>query len=135
MKGLPAFDGFDMKVPEPILFGNETTNARHFTNFSLQHSTGNSNAEIDGGLQQVVNLMNAMYFLGPKSSSCAKYWWLRNGSKDNHTSQTIMINLATSLENQGRNVNTWVFWDGGHCADEDPEGFINWIGEITGYRK
>ena len=47
MKGLPAFDDFNMKQPEPDLFGNKTTAARHFTNFSLQQSTGDKNAEID----------------------------------------------------------------------------------------
>lgn len=36
MKGLPAFDDFEMRSPETILFGNTSTNARHFTNFSLQ---------------------------------------------------------------------------------------------------
>jgi len=30
-------------------------------------------------------------------------------------------------------VNTWVFWDGGHCADDDPEGLIAWIGAVTGF--
>ena len=36
MKGMPAFDDFDKKQPEPNLFGNKTTDSRHFTNFSLQ---------------------------------------------------------------------------------------------------
>jgi hypothetical protein len=133
MKGLPAFDDFDMKQPEPELFGTRTTAARHFTNFSLQHSTGDKNAEIDGELKTVVNMMNAMYFIGQGNSGCAPQWWLRNGSSDNHTSQTVIVNLATSLENLKREVNAWVFWDGGHCADNDPEGLIRWIGTVTGY--
>ncbi len=135
MKGLPAFDDFNMKQPEPELFGNTTTAARHFTNFSLQQSTGDKNAEIDSELGTVVNMMNAMYFIGQGNSGCAPEWWLRNGSSDNHTSQTVMVNLATSLENLKREVNAWVFWDGGHCADDDPEGLILWIGSVTGYSK
>jgi hypothetical protein len=135
MKGLPAFDDFNMKQPEPELFGNTTTAARHFTNFSLQQSTGDMNAEIDSELKTVVNMMNAMYFIGQGNSGCAPEWWLRNGSSDNHTSQTVMVNLATSLENLNREVNAWVFWDGGHCADDDPEGLITWIGTVTGYSK
>ena len=51
MKSLPAFDDFDMKQAETILFGNKTTDARHFTNFSLRHATGNPNAKNDGDLQ------------------------------------------------------------------------------------
>jgi hypothetical protein len=135
MKGLPAFDDFDMKQPEPVLFGNKTTNARHFTNFSLKQSSGNKNAEIDAELIKQVNLMNAMYFVGQNNKGCAGYWWIRNGTSDNHTSQTVAVNLATSLENNTKNVNTWLFWNGGHCADDDPEGLIKWIGNITGFTK
>jgi hypothetical protein len=134
MKGLPAFDDFDMRAPEPGLFGNDTTNARHFTNFSLRHSSGDPSAEIDGDLEDVVNLMNPMYFLQRDDSDVAAHWWLRNGSSDNHTSQTVVVNLATILENRGKDVNAWMFWDGGHCADDDPEGLVEWIGDITGYR-
>ena len=135
MKGLPAFDDFNMKQPEPVLFGNKTTDARNFTNFSLRQRTGNKSAEIDGDLKMLVNMMNAMYFIKQKKSDCAGYWWLRNGTNDNHTSQTVMTNLAVSLENQNKEVNAWVFWDGGHCADNEPENFIAWIGNITGYTK
>jgi len=131
MKGLPAFDDFEMRQPEPNLFGNKTTDSRHFTNFSLRQATGDHNAEIDSEVKTLVNLMNAMYFTGQNNSGCAGYWWLRNGTSDNHTSQTVMVNLATSLENLDKDVNASVFWDGGHCADYDPEGFIRWIGEIT----
>jgi hypothetical protein len=135
MKGLPAFDDFDMKQPEPNEFGNKSTDARHFTNFSLQHVTGNNNAEIESDVKTLVNLMNAMYFISQNSSSCAKYWWLRQGSSDAHTSQTVLINLATSLENRDRDVNTFLYWDAGHGADEDAEDFIAWVGKVTGYIK
>ena len=71
MKGLPAFDDFDMKQPEPDLFGNTTTEARHFTSFSLQQSSVNRNAEIDSEVKTLVNMMNAMYFIGQNSDGCA----------------------------------------------------------------
>lgn len=131
MKGLPAFDDFDMKQPEPNLFGNKTTDARHFTNFSLRQSTGDQNAEIESEVKELVNMMNAMYFVVNNNPDCSNHWWLRNGSSDNHTSQTVMVNLATSLENLDKKVNAWLFWDGGHCADYDPEEFIEWIGIIS----
>ncbi len=133
MKGLPAFDDFDMRQPEPSLFGNTTTDARHFTNFSLRQSTGNMNAEIEGSLKKLVNMMNAMYFIGQNNSDCAQHWWIRHGTSDNHTSQTVIVNLATSLENRKKDVNTWLYWDAGHGADEDPEEFIAWIGKVTGF--
>jgi hypothetical protein len=133
MKDLPAFDDFELKQPETIEFGNKTTDARHFTNFSLQYTSGNKNTEIDNEVKTLVNLMNPMYFIGQNSSVCAGYWWLRNGTSDNHTSQTVMVNMATSLENRKKDVNALLFWDGGHCADNDPEGFIEWMGKVTGY--
>jgi BD-FAE len=133
MKGLPSFDGFDMQQPEPNLFGNSAIDSRHFTNFSLRYTTDNPNAEIDSDLKMVVNMMNAMYFINQKNKGCANYWWLRTGTSDNHTSQTVIGNLATSLENLNKQVNTLLFWDGGHCADPDPEGFVNWMSNITSY--
>jgi hypothetical protein len=135
MKGLPAFDDFGMKQPEPNLFGNKTTEARHFTSFSLRQSSGNKSAEIDSEVKTLVNMMNAMYFIGQNNSSCAKNWWLRQGTSDNHTSQTVIANLATSLENRNKAVNTFLYWDAKHGADEDPEDFIAWIGNVTGFSK
>ncbi len=130
MKGLPAFDDFAMRQPEPDLFGSKNTPARHFTNFSLRHSTNNQSAEIDKEVKTLVNLMNAMYFIRLNNDGCVRHWWLRQGSSDNHTSQTVIANLAASLENQDRDVNTLLYWDAGHGADEDAEEFIEWIGNI-----
>lgn len=135
MKGLPAFDDFGMRQPEPNLFGNTTTEARHFTSFSLQQSSANTTAEIDKEVKTLVNLMNAMYFIGQNRDGCVKNWWLRQGTSDNHTSQTVIVNLATSLENQGKVVNTFLYWDAGHGADQDAEDFIAWIGNVSGFSK
>jgi len=54
MKELPSFDDFDMKQAEPVLFGNESTDARHFTSFSLKHTTNNQYAEIDDDLKNIL---------------------------------------------------------------------------------
>lgn len=134
MKGLPAFDDFNCKQPEPNEFGNTTTDSRHFTNFSLQHSGENKNAILDSELQKLVGMMNAMYFMGQNNPGCTKHWWLRQGSSDNHTSQTVLANLAASMENQHKEVNMKLYWDAGHGADEDAEDFITWIGRVTGYQ-
>jgi hypothetical protein len=133
MKGLPAFDDFDKKQPEPSLFGNKTIDSRHFTNFSLRHSSGNNSDEIDSEVKTLVNLMNAMYFIGQDNNDCVKYWWLRQGTSDAHTSQTVIVNLTASLENRKKDVNTFLYWDAGHGADEDAEDCIAWIAKNTGY--
>lgn len=135
MKSLPAFDDFDMKQPETILFGNKISDARHFTSFSQRQTTGNQNAEIDDDLKTVVNMMNPMFFIGRNHNGRAKFWWLRQGTSDNHTSQTVIANLAASLENRNKDVNARLYWDRGHGADDDPEDFIAWIGKITAFAK
>lgn len=38
MKTAPAFDALDLESPENDLFGNETTNCRHFTEYSTAHT-------------------------------------------------------------------------------------------------
>ena len=133
MKGLPAFDDFEMKQPEPNVFGNKTTNARHFTDFSLRHAGGNADARVDDGLRTVVNLMNPMYFIGQDNRGLAGHWWIRMGTSDNHTSLTVVGNLAASLENRNKDVNAWLYWDAGHGADQDAEDFIAWVGTNTGF--
>jgi hypothetical protein len=131
MKGLPAFDDFDMKQPEPNLFGNRTIASRHFTNFSLRQASGDKNAKIDDDVRGLVNLMNPMHFILRNNAGCSEHWWLRQGTSDNHTSQTVMANLAASLENRNKDVNARLYWDAGHGADEDAEDFIAWIGALV----
>jgi hypothetical protein len=64
MKGFTAFDDFQMKQPELVLFGTSTSDARHLTNFPLRYDSGDPDAEIDAELSRVVHRMNAMYFIG-----------------------------------------------------------------------
>jgi hypothetical protein len=132
-KTLPAFDRFDLSAWENNLFGNSTTNARHFTNFSLQYASGDPNAEIDGELQTLVNMMNPMYFIQQNNTDCAQYWFIRTGTKDTDTAHIIFGNLATILENRGKDVNASLYWDGGHGVNQDPEAFVAWVSQITGY--
>jgi predicted esterase len=77
-------------------------------------------------------MMNPMHFIKRNNRDCAKYWWIRHGTSDNHTSLSVIINLAESLENRNKDVNTRLYWDAGHGADNDPEDFISWIGKIAG---
>lgn len=132
-KNVPAFDDFDLSQAEPILFGNETTNARHFTLFSLRYTAGDSSAELDSDLPQKISMMNPMYFIKRKNPARAKHWWIRVGTSDTDTSLTVVGNLAASLENLRDDVDALMYWDGGHGANEDAEDFITWIARVTGY--
>jgi hypothetical protein len=63
--------------------------------------------------------------------------------KDNFTVETKMVKTTTGEKKVTYHsymhipyvVNTSLYWDAGHGADQDPEEFIVWIGNITGYRK
>lgn len=133
-KNVASFDDFNLSSAENILFGNSTTNARHFTAFSAERNTASGgNTVIDDSLRNTINLMNPMYFMKMDNIKCADYWWIRQGSRDTDIPLTILSNLATSLENKGKNVNVSLYWDGVHGEDRDSEDFIKWIGNITGY--
>jgi len=134
IEDVPAFDAFSLDSRANKLFGNETTDARHFTNYSLRQTCGCPNAEIDDDLKTVVNLMNPMYFISQGNcSGCAEHWWIRHGTNDTNTALPVVINLATLLKNKGKDVNIRLYWDKKHMANDDPDDFIAWIGEITGY--
>jgi hypothetical protein len=133
MKNLPAFDDFDARQPEPNEFGTKTVDTRHFTNFSLRHSSGKADVQIDPDIPMLLDLMNPMYFIGRNNPGMAEHWWIRLGTSDAHTSLTVAANLAASLENRRKNVSALMYWDAGHGADLDAEDFIAWVGQITGF--
>lgn len=128
-KNAPAFDALDASAAENSLFGTKTINARHF-NAAVAQKT---NTTLDADIANLVNLMNPMYFIGQNNPGMAKYWWIRQGSSDTDTGLPVLANLATSLQNKGKDVNTALYWDAGHGADQDPEAMIAWMGKITGY--
>ena len=132
-KSAPAFDTLDLSAAENIEFGDSTTNARHFTNYSLQKSSGDSSATVSSDVQTVVNMMNPMYFLANGDSTSAQHWFLRVGTSDTDTSPVIVGNLAAALQNKDYSVDALMYWDAEHGANDDPANFIAWIAKVTGY--
>ena len=114
-KGLPAFDAFDLSTAECIEFGSTNINARHFTDFSLQYTSGNSSTNISSDMQILVDIMNPLHFIGLTNSGCAQHWWVRHGTRDTDTSHMIIINLVLGLENIGRNVEQLLREASGHA--------------------
>ena len=129
MKSVPAFDDFEKRMAEPDLFGTETTKSRHFTLYSLRHDPTETDTVLSKELQHMIHLMNPMDFIRNQNSDCAQHWWIRHGSCDKDTSLPIVVNLVTALENAGKHVNARLIWDGGHCADDDTEGFMRFVQE------
>lgn len=132
-KDAPAFDAFDLSAGENNLFGNETTDNRHFTLYSLRHATADETAELDADLPPVIDLMNPMHFLGQANPNRAKNWFLRVGTVDSDTSPVILANLAAAAESLGDGLDARMYWDAGHGANQDADTFMEWISTITGY--
>jgi hypothetical protein len=126
-KMIPAFDDLALSLAEPSLFGDKTTEARHFTEFSLREATGDPHAEVDSDVKTLVDLMNPQYFVNQDNAGCAGHWWLRRGTGESGISMTAITNLAVGLENQNKRVDMWFFWDAAHCIDMDSQGFLGWV--------
>jgi hypothetical protein len=124
-KGIPAFDTFDLHEAENGLFGDAKTDARHMTEFSLRHTSGNPSATLDPELQKAIDLMNPFTYV--KNKGCAKHWWIRHGTTESGISRAAMVNFSTALMNKGKDVDSKLYWEAMHCVDKDPEGFIEWI--------
>ena len=119
-KGAPAFDALDLSSGENSLFGNENTNARHFTTYA-------QGGDLEEGVEDAVTRMNPMGFILDRNPQRAQHWFLRVGAKDTDTSFSIVSNLASALSNAGDAVDTSYYWDAGHGANEDPDAFIAWV--------
>ena len=134
LKTAPAFDQLKLEAAENIEFGDESTNARHFTDFSLRQATGNKTAQVESDLPEKVNLMNPMYFLAQSNAGRARYWFLRAGAIETDTSLAILSNMAALLQGiGGDSVNSRLYWEAGHGANEDPAAFIAWMNNVTGH--
>ena len=125
-KSVPAFDGIDLRQPETQLFGAPGTNARHFTAFTQQLTTGNKQAVVDKELLKIAGMMNPMNFV-EVTQNCAQHWWLRNSSNNNEIPLTPMIQFATSLENNQKSVNCRLNWNSENCSDAQAEKLMLWV--------
>ncbi len=132
-KDLPAFDEFPLNNAETLVFGSATEAARHFTDFAHRKATGDPKAAVDAELKHICDIFNPMWHVLGGNPGTANYWWIRHGGVDGATSVPTVLNLATALENKGKDVNARIIWDGGHCEDDDPEGLLAWYCQVCDY--
>ena len=123
----PAFDGLDLGTGENNLFGNETLEARHFTQFGAENNTVAGAQSADPAL---VAMMNPLTYIGRKNSVPASYWRIRHGTKDRDTSLAVPAILALTLEDNGYNVDFALPWDRPHSGDYDLPELFGWIDTV-----
>ena len=126
-KSPPAFDALDLSTGENQLFGDSTTDKKHFTPYALKNST----TESQMADANIVKLMNPMSFIGKKNSHLPKYWRIRHGAKDSDTSAAISLILATALQNHHYTVDYALPWDKPHSGDYDLEELFDWAEKIS----
>lgn len=124
MKVTSAFDSRELSSGENNLFGSETINNRHFTNYGMQKSriAGSEMAPAS-----IIKMMNPMEYIGRSSASTARYWRIRHGANDRDTSIAIPALLALKLQNSGCKVDFALPWNTGHSGDYDLEELFAWI--------
>lgn len=121
MKELGSFDGRG----EMSLFGNETVDGRHFTEFGVKQD--DPNGVVEPEVQHLVKMMNPMYYVRNDHPGCSRHWYLCVGSKDPHTAHAVSTVFATLLENKGMDTSLTYLWDYGHNCEDDPVEMVDWI--------
>lgn len=140
LKTPPAFDQMGVLIPAPSpenkVFGNENGEAANFTVYSLRHRTKDPSANLGRDMDKRVYLMNPMNFIGSGKSTVAQNWFIRHGAKDRDTSFLVPVNLATKLENDGKDVNFFLPWNRPHSGDYNLDDLFDWIaGTLEGVSK
>ena len=132
LKTPPAFDAYgvlhDNPTPENKVFGDKEGNPSNFTDFSLRKRTGDPTATLSAALEERIELMNPMDFIGTgKECNIAKHWYIRHGAKDRDTSFLVPLNLATRLRNAGYDVDFALPWNRPHSGDYNLDDLFRWI--------
>ncbi len=127
MKSPPAFDALDLSSGENDLFGSATIKAQHFTQFGKDNSTAGGSLEDPA----IVKMLNPMNYIGTEGTTTARYWRVRHGAVDPHTSFAIPVILATELQNKGISVDYAMPWGQGHGGDYDLDELFAWIASLV----
>ena len=131
LKTPPAFDQWgvliDTPSPENKVFGNEKGDPANFTDFSLRKRLKNPEAKLDKEMVKRVEMMNPMCYIGLDKSTVAPNWYIRHGAKDRDTSFLVPVNLATKLQNAGKNVDFFIPWNRPHSGDYNLDDLFTWI--------
>ncbi|MDO5518217.1 MAG: subtype B tannase, partial [Clostridium sp.] len=129
-KAAPAFDNVDLTNPnyENSLFGTETVDSQHFTQFSLDQDTSGTGTIADA---QLIKMMNPMNYIGTDGAETAQYWRIRHGVKDSDTAISTPTILAATLESNGADVDYAVPWGQGHGGDYDLAELFEWMNSIV----
>ena len=131
LKGVPAFDsqieGINNASDENEEFGDATGNSVNFTDYTAEKN----GTTLTDAIRRNARLMNPMSFIGDGNTSVAPHWYIRHGARDRDTAFPVPVNLATKLQNAGKDVNFLLAWNRPHSGDYALDELFQWIAEIT----
>ena len=131
LKGVPSFDSYNVDGAsasgENGEFGNAQGTDVNFTAWAAAKTGSTLSEEV----KENVRLMNPMNFIGDGASSIAPHWYIRHGARDRDTAFPVAINLATKLQNSGKDVNFNLPWNRPHSGDYSLNELFSWIAEIA----
>ena len=134
LKTPPSFDSQGVagarQSGENEEFGDETGSSVNFTTWSLRKATGDANAELDAEIAENVRLLNPMRMMVAEGSAVSPYWYIRHGARDRDTSFPVPVNLATQLQNLGRDVDFKLPWNRPHSGDYALNEMFRWIRSV-----
>ena len=156
-KAIPGFDAMD-KSAENNAFGTADQSAVHYSRSvaqilsdhyeELSALDGFNQEQVDSYISEALtgegakaiaeqaNLLNATEIMlgaeGYRAAAPAKYWRIRSGTADQHTSFSIGYNIALAAASLGLEVDYHLVWNMGHGSNEGTSTgtFIDWINAI-----
>lgn len=123
MKAQPAFDGLALETGENQLFGDATVDKKHFTSFSMEHST----AAGQRARPETVRAMDAMSQISDPRSTVAPHWRIRHGSADRDTSFAVPVLLAAAARQRAVSVDLGLPWGRPHSGDYELDALFDWV--------
>ena len=134
LKSVPAFDSKGVAGSkasgENEEFGDDKGSAINFTDFALRKATGKNDATVSRSVSENVRLLNPMRMMDEEGSTLAPHWYIRHGAIDRDTAFPVPVNLATKLENKGKDVNFKLPWNRPHSGDYALNELFSWIKSI-----
>jgi hypothetical protein len=115
MKDTPAFDKFNLTTPENELFGSETVERRHFT----EYAAANSHTQETMADPRQIKMLNPMEYVADEQADKAQHIRIRHGAIDRDTSLYIPLLFAVLLQNNGISVDLAYPWGKWHMGDYD----------------
>ena len=112
-------------------FGKESDYAAVFSDFGQAWIQEERGIEISQEYLDLIELqrnsVDPLYFIlgeGAEDATVCENWFMRTGSVDLVTPHPVFFNLATALENQGKNVDAALVWDQKHGLTSDLDGLF-----------